>query len=117
MARKSEIKFHHYREIAAMATWWKAIFLTPIWAFMLIMPFGAFVRFYMPDMLGVSFLFVVLLGLLYFCRDLNRRFVTVTDKDVYFGMGSYKLSSLKRIKIGYVFKFFNIFTVATCIGF
>ncbi|MDP3507463.1 MAG: serine/threonine-protein kinase [Candidatus Melainabacteria bacterium] len=108
MARKSEIKFHHYREIAAMATWWKAIFLTPIWAFMLIMPFGAFVRFYMPDMLGVSFLFVVLLGLLYFCRDLNRRFVTVTDKDVYFGMGSYKLSSLKRIKIGYVFKFFNI---------
>ncbi len=108
MPRKSEIKFHHYREIAAMATWWKAIFLTPIWAFLLIMPLGAFVRFYIPDMFGLSFLFVILLGLLYFCRDLNRRFVTVTDKDVYFGMGSYKLSNLKRIKIGYVFKFFNI---------
>lgn len=108
MPRKSEIKFHHYREIAAMATWWKAIFLTPIWAFMLIMPFGAFVRYYLPDMLGVSFVFVILLGLLYFCRDLNRRFVTVTDKDIYFGMGSYKLSNLKRIKIGYAFKFFTI---------
>ena len=55
MPRKSEIKFHHYREIAAMATWWKAIFLTPIWAFLLIMPLGAFVRFYIPDMFGPGF--------------------------------------------------------------
>ncbi|MBP9091890.1 protein kinase [bacterium] len=108
MARKSEIKFHHYREIAAMATWWKAIFLTPIWAFLLIMPLGAFVRFYMPDMLLASFIMVILLGLLYFCRDLNRRFVTVADKDVYFGMGSYALNNLRRIKIGYAFQFFNI---------
>lgn len=108
MPRKSEIKFHHYREIAAMATWWKAIFLAPTWAFILIMPLGAFVRFYIPDMLGASFIVVILLELLYFCRDLNRRFVTVTDKDVYFGMGCYALSSLRRIKIGYAFQFFNI---------
>lgn len=118
MPRKSEIKFHHYREIAAMATWWKAIFLTPIWAFSLIMPFGAFVRYFLPNSLWIpSFLLVIVLGLLYFLRDLNRRFVTVADKDVYFGMGSYGLSNLRRIKIGYAFRFFNILPTKLVLDF
>ena len=118
MPRKSEIKFHHYREIAAMATWWKAIFLTPIWAFLLIMPFGAFIRFFLPSGLWIaSFVLVIALGLLYFLRDLNRRFVTVTDKDVYFGMGSYSLSNLRRIKIGYAFRFFNILPTKLVLDF
>lgn len=118
MPRKSEIKFHHYREIAAMATWWKAIFLTPIWAFLLIMPFGAFVRYFLPSSVWIpSFILVIVLGLLYFLRDLNRRFVTVTDKDVYFGMGSYSLSNLRRIKIGYAFRFFNILPTKLVLDF
>lgn len=118
MPRKSEIKFHHYREIAAMATWWKAIFLTPIWAFLLIMPFGAFIRYFLPSGVWIpSFILVIMLGLLYFLRDLNRRFVTVTDKDVYFGMGSYSLSNLKRIKIGYAFRFFNILPTKLVLDF
>lgn len=118
MPRKSEIKFHHYREIAAMATWWKAIFLTPIWAFILIMPLGAFARYFLPSVLWIpSFILVIVLGLLYFLRDLNRRFVTVTDKDVYFGMGSYSLSNLKRIKIGYAFRFFNILPTKLVLDF
>jgi len=118
MPRKSEIKFHHYREIAAMATWWKAIFLTPIWAFLLIMPFGAFVRYFLPSSVWIpSFILAVMLALLYFLRDLNRRFVTVTDKDVYFGMGSYSLSNLRRIKIGYAFRFFNILPTKLVLDF
>jgi tRNA A-37 threonylcarbamoyl transferase component Bud32 len=118
MPRKSEIKFHHYREIAAMATWWKAIFLTPIWAFILIMPLGAFVRYFLPHVFWIpSFVLVILLGLFYFLRDLNRRFVTVTDKNVYFGMGSYSLSNLRRIKIGYAFRFFNILPTKLVLDF
>ncbi len=101
MPRLKAISFDHDRELSAMATWWKAVFLTPIWAFLFILPFGPFMRQFPAIWDTVGFCLVIILGGIYFCRDLFRRAVLVDDNKIYFGMGCHSLSHLKRIKLGY----------------
>ncbi len=101
MPRLKAVSFDHDRELSAMATWWKAVFLTPIWAFLFILPFGPFMRQFPAIWDTVGFCLVIIFGGIYFCRDLFRRAVLIDDNKIYFGMGCHSLSNLKRIKLGY----------------
>jgi tRNA A-37 threonylcarbamoyl transferase component Bud32 len=101
MPRSAEVKFDHDRELSALATWWKAMLLTPAWGFLVMMPMGAFANILVPQWAPTIFFAMIALSVFYFWRDLHRRFVEISDNKLYFGLGCHNLSELKRIKLGY----------------
>lgn len=101
MPRPFEVKFDHDRELSALATWWKAMLLTPAWGFLPIMPLGAFANIVAPTWSTPIFFGVIAMAIFYFWRDLHRRYVEIGAGKLYFGLGAHDLSNLKRIKLGY----------------
>ena len=100
MAKSNKIVIDHEDTLAILATWWKTLFLTPIWAFLFIMPFGVFVRTFWPAYATTGYVLILTLGLIYFVRDMTKRRLIIDDNIIQFSLTTAPLSELQSIKVG-----------------
>ncbi len=99
MAKPGRLVIDHEDTMAALATWWKAFFLTPIWVFLFIMPLGALIRDYWPSYNMAGFAFAITFGIVYFVRDLAKRRIIIDDNNIQFSMTRAPLAELKNIRV------------------
>lgn len=101
MARIKQLTFDHDRELSALAIWWKAVFLTPAWAFIFVLPLGAMVRMLAPGLETLTFALIMLAALLYFIADLLKKTVRISDKVISHGIAALPMQNLLSIDLGY----------------
>jgi serine/threonine protein kinase len=99
MAKPGRIVIDHEDSMAALATWWKSFFLTPVWGFLVIMPLGAFIRNFYPGYDLPGFFFILGFGLIYTVRDLAKRRVVIDDNSIQFSLTRAPLAELKSISV------------------
>jgi serine/threonine protein kinase len=99
MAKPGRLVIDHEDGMAVLATWWKAFFLTPVWAFLLIMPLGSMIRYYWPTYEMPGYFLMIGLGLIYFARDMAKRRIIIDDNKIDFSLTSAPLSELESIKV------------------
>lgn len=100
MATKKQLIFEHDRELSALALWWKAIFLTPFWSFIFIMPLGALVRTFLPSAETPVFVAIISAALFYFYATMLKRSVKLGDKEISHGLTTLKVQDLEKIELG-----------------
>lgn len=101
MAKKNELVFDHDKELAALALWWKAIFLTPAWAFIVIIPAGALIRAINPDLDNFGFGVVIAAGLAYFFGSLRRRHIKISPGEFKYGFSRQPLAALEKVELAF----------------
>jgi tRNA A-37 threonylcarbamoyl transferase component Bud32 len=99
MAKSSQINIDHEDSLSAMATWWKAAFITPVWAFLAIMPLGLAVRTFAPSLFVLFYILTMLAGLVYFAYDMLKRRIVISERRIHFGFDNLALADLESVKV------------------
>lgn len=95
--RSSAIRLLHDDTGSALATWFKAIFLTPAWFLPLLFPIGLIFRLLNAELFGFSFIFGF--GFMYFVRDLLRKRIVIDDQKINCGLRSLMLEKISKISL------------------
>ncbi len=87
--------------VSMLALWWKAIFLLPIWGWIVAAIFGAGMTRLGPVFTDIGYLTVIFSGLAYFISDVLKRKIKVADGMLFHGYASRPLSKLSTFSVNY----------------
>ncbi|HEY9732677.1 MAG TPA: serine/threonine-protein kinase [Drouetiella sp.] len=95
-------KIIHYGDRwSATALWAKALFLLPLWFYMLIPLAGWVLSKFGNFVFQLGYPVILIVGLIYFIDDLLRRKIKIDDTYIHLGLTKFKLSELSSVGLIY----------------
>ncbi len=99
--KRAILQFSYSDKLSTIMLWWKAFFMLPIWAY-LILPFtGSIIAFSGNMALQVGYVSVLIWGLVYFVEDILKRKIRIEDNLISHGFRVRELSKLLSIGTDY----------------
>ena len=101
MPGKQILNFGDQRNDVAMAIWWKAIFLLPIWAFLLVPILGFLLEPMGQIALNIGYCLVIIGGLIYFVNDYLKQRIAIDARALHFGLRRFPISQLTSVGLSF----------------
>lgn len=99
--KRAILQFSYSDKLSTLMLWWKAFFMLPIWAY-LILPFaGSIIAFSGNTALQITYFGVLIWSLIYFVEDILKRKIRVEDNLISHGFRLRELNKLLSIGTDY----------------
>ncbi|MGH9550368.1 MAG: hypothetical protein ACRD3W_13380, partial [Terriglobales bacterium] len=95
--RKRAITLLHEDFVSGGATWWKALFLAPLWMYPLLPVLGGVL--WSCNLSDVGIVILITFSLCYFATDLLRKRIALNEKYIRFGIGQLPITAISMIEI------------------
>lgn len=99
--KRAILQFSYCDKLSTLMLWWKALFMLPIWAYLLLPFAGSIIAFSGSTALQFAYFGVIIWSLFYFVEDILKRKIRVEDNLISHGFRIRELNKLLSIGTDY----------------